>query len=103
MLEDEHTPQLRHELTTFQGIKRVHRGQEVMVYEGPQLEGEHDDCVISLCLANWGRVHGERGEPEPELEDLRDYLPRQRLARGGGWRFPSPPTYRFGAPGRGSP
>lgn len=114
VLQNEHSPQLRHELTTFQGLKRVHRGQEVMVYEGPQLEGEHDDCVISLCLANWGRVHGWSG-PEEEIEDLRDFLPRQ-ASRGGpafgggsGWMFPGTGTwifggsgegYRFGSPGR---
>jgi Terminase large subunit, T4likevirus-type, N-terminal len=107
VLENEHSPQLRHELTTFQGLKRVLRGQEVMVYEGPQLEGEHDDCVISLCLANWGRVHGWSG-PEEEVEDLRDFLPRP-ASRGslpfggaGGWSSfgGSSGGYRFGAPGR---
>ncbi|MCO5166597.1 MAG: terminase family protein [Planctomycetes bacterium] len=107
VLENEHSPQLRHELTTFQGLKRVLRGQEVMVYEGPQLEGEHDDCVISLCLANWGRVHGWSG-PEEEVEDLRDFLPRQgprnrpTFGATGGWSSfgGSSGGYRFGAPGR---
>ncbi|MEZ6189387.1 MAG: terminase family protein [Planctomycetota bacterium] len=95
VLENVHAPQLRHELATFQGIKRVHRGQEVMVYEGPQLEDEHDDCVISLCLANWGRVHGDHGEPEEELEDIRGFLPKEHVSRRPGWRFPSPPSWRF--------
>lgn len=113
LLENEYSPQVRHELATFQGIKRVHRGQEVMVYEGPQLEGEHDDCVISLCLANWGRVHGWSG-PEEELEDLRDFLPRQGPGGGtpfgggggwltggsSGWIFGGSSGYRFGSPGR---
>lgn len=51
---------LDYEMSKFQGIKRIHHGQEHMVYEGPQVPGEHDDCVISFCLANYGRVHGEK-------------------------------------------
>lgn len=51
---------LDYELSKFQAIKRIHHGQELMIYEGPQVRGEHDDCVISFCLANWGRVHGEK-------------------------------------------
>jgi len=69
VLEGEHTSQLRHEIEVFQGIKRVLHGQELLVYEAPQLEGEHDDCVISLALANWGRHHGEVGF-EDEVVDL---------------------------------
>lgn len=69
VLEGEHADQLRHELTVFQGIKRLVHGQEVMAYEGPQLKDEHDDCVVSLCLANWGRVHGWAG-PQDETEDF---------------------------------
>lgn len=72
VLENEHSDQLRHELTVFQGIKRQQHGREVMVYEGPQLKDEHDDCVISLCLANWGRVHGWQG-PEDETEDFSEF------------------------------
>lgn len=68
VVENEFTDQLRHELTLFQGIRRpAAHGQEVIVYEGPQLRGEHDDCVVSLCLANWGRVHRQEilsGETE---------------------------------------
>lgn len=64
--------QFEHELARFQGLKRVLQGQEVMVYEGPQVLGEHDDCVISLCLANWGRHHAwemrERVFSVPEIK-----------------------------------
>ncbi|MDC3379092.1 terminase family protein, partial [Planctomycetota bacterium] len=46
VLETEFSEQFRHELSRFQGIKRVIKGQEINVYEGPQIPGEHDDCVI---------------------------------------------------------
>jgi len=55
---------LDHELANFQGIKRIVHGQEVNIYEGPQIEGEHDDCVIAFCLANWGRTRSEE-KPDP--------------------------------------
>lgn len=55
VVRNEHFQQLDHELGVFQGVKRVYQGREIHVYEGPQVPGEHDDCVISLCLANWGR------------------------------------------------
>ncbi|HBP18000.1 MAG TPA: hypothetical protein DEA08_09430 [Planctomycetes bacterium] len=98
VLQNTHSAQLRHELATFQGIKRVHRGREVMVYEGPQVEGEHDDCVISLCLANWGRVRGGSG-PEEEIEDLREFvLDPDDMESDAGFRFGGG-GYRFGAPG----
>lgn len=59
----EHTDQLAYELGRFQGLRKpAHHGQTVITYEGPQLPGEFDDCVISLCLANWGRSRGEREE-----------------------------------------
>lgn len=57
---NEHSQALDYELSKFQAIKRTLHGQELMIYEGPQFKGEHDDCVISFCLANWGRVHGEK-------------------------------------------
>ncbi len=102
--DDEHTRQLRHELSVFQALKRVHHGQELMVYEGPQLEGEHDDCVISLALANWGRLHGHAPGDEDAVVDLGAFLRlNQRLVRDSGWRFPSPAAYRFGAPGASWP
>lgn len=64
VLENEHSGALDYELSKFQAIKRVHHGRELMVYEGPQIAGEHDDCVISFCLANWGRARaGEEHDP----------------------------------------
>lgn len=59
VLRNEHAEQLDYELSKFQGIKRQIHGQEVHVYEGPQVPGEYDDCVISFCLANWGRATAE--------------------------------------------
>jgi hypothetical protein len=82
--------QLRHELSLFQGLKKVHQGQETIVYAGPSIRGEHDDCVISLCLANWGRV-ALAGTPAdidgPEITPeqlLRDNLAINRHFRLGG-------------------
>ena len=70
MLRNEHAETLDYEMSQFQGLKRVLHGQEVNVYEGPQVPGEHDDLVIGFCLANWGRVHGD---PEPPPDDLGDF------------------------------
>lgn len=56
--EGEIARQARHELTFFASRREVVHGVEVIRYEGPQTQGEHDDCVIALCLANHGRVHG---------------------------------------------
>lgn len=53
-----HASDLRHELLFFTSTRRVVGGVERIVYEGPQGEDEHDDTVISLALANWGRIHG---------------------------------------------
>lgn len=75
---NEHSAALDYEMSKFQAIKRVHHGQELMIYEGPQIRGEHDDCVISFCLANWGRVHAEektdptRGDYSGWSDDLKD-------------------------------
>lgn len=83
--------QLDYELSKFQGIKRVIHGREENVYEGPQLEGEHDDCVISLCLANWGRSRGDKVDNEPV--NLAAHLPPGALPAqakpGGGFVAPS--------------
>lgn len=69
VIDNEFSNQLRHELKLFQGTRRIVQGKEVMNYEGPQLKDEHDDCVVSLCLANWGRLKGWSGG-EPEADDL---------------------------------
>ena len=55
VLQNDLATQLRYELCVFQGIKRVSQGREITSYGCPQRAGEHDDCVISLCLANWAR------------------------------------------------
>lgn len=56
----------RHELTFFEAHRQISGGVERWRYHGP--EGvkrdededneDHDDCVISLALANWGRANG---------------------------------------------
>jgi hypothetical protein len=71
--EGEHSGALEYELSTFQAIKRVHHGRELMIYEGPQIAGEHDDCVISFCLANWGRSRDDTGE-DPLAGDFSGFL-----------------------------
>ena len=90
-------PHLRHELTFFESHREIVGGVERIRYHGPQGEGEddHDDCVISLALANWGRLHGWEG-PQEETEDLVDYVrAAQRRTRhghggalSGGYIFP---------------
>ena len=70
VLVNPHAEQLRHELRLFQAIRRVVQGKEHVVYQGPQLRGEHDDCVISLCLAVWGRAQRAAeldGESVPDV------------------------------------
>lgn len=85
--------QLRHELKLFQGLKKVQQGHETIVYSGPQIRGEHDDCVLSLCLANWGRLAlaGSSGASDgPEITPaqlLRDNLAINRQLRLGAPRL----------------
>jgi hypothetical protein len=82
VLQNEHAAQLDYEMSRFQGIKRQIHGQEVYVYEGPQVAGEFDDCVISLCLANWGRVSAE---PEDRSDGgIAAFKPRGPSSGGGG-------------------
>lgn len=76
--DDEPGKVLRHELTFFEAHRTIVAGVERWRYHGPQSgkaekadattededDEDHDDCVISLALANWGRVHGwEGGDP----------------------------------------
>ena len=96
------TPHLRHELTFFESHREVVGGAERMRYHGPQGDGEddHDDCVLSLALANWGRVHGWEG-PQDEVEDLSEYVRATDVldrrsdwlnqSAGGGYYFPAEP------------
>lgn len=76
--------QLDYEMSRFQGIKRVHHGRELMIYEGPQVPGEHDDCVISLCLANHGRVHGEVKVDPHEKGDFTGFAEGTTLGKASG-------------------
>ncbi len=66
VLVNEHAEQLRHELRLFQAVRRIVQGKAQVSYQGPQLRGEHDDCVISLCLAHWGRLQLDE---TPEVPD----------------------------------
>jgi hypothetical protein len=59
--------ELRHEMTWFEEHTYVVGGVQRSRYHAPEGSGsededgddrDHDDCVISLALANWGRVHG---------------------------------------------
>lgn len=59
----QHVDQLIYEAGRMQVVQKAVHGQPIKVYEGPQIEGEHDDCVISLALANWGRTRGAGGGP----------------------------------------
>ncbi len=99
----EHADHLRHELAFFECHREVVAGVERIRYHGPQGDGEddHDDCVISFALANWGRIHGWEG-PQGETEDLQEYLdaldvltepseplPWQFRPPESGWMFPT--------------
>ncbi|MBL4850211.1 MAG: terminase family protein [Planctomycetes bacterium] len=65
VLRNDLAPQLHYELRRFQGIKRVSQGREIVSYGCPQIHGEHDDCVLSLCLANWARLKLLERESQP--------------------------------------
>lgn len=66
--EGQHSDDLRAELTYFPRPERRNEGGvEMLVYKGPSDEGEeHDDTVISLALARWGRDNAwgeEKADP----------------------------------------
>lgn len=101
------TEHLRHELAFFESHREAIGGVERVRYHGPEGEGEddHDDCVISLALANWGRLHGWEGR-QGETENLQEYVDAQLEAReedpptwpftpGSGWSFPSGRGWMF--------
>jgi hypothetical protein len=69
ILRNEHHDSVDHELGVFQGRKTTYQGREIQIYEGPQIPGEHDDWVLSLCLANWGRYVTE-ARPDPTQADF---------------------------------
>jgi hypothetical protein len=74
---------LDYELSKFQAIRCQKHGTEYMRYEGPQIRGEHDDCVISFCLANYGRAQDDHVEAKPiRLSSLRRSKGARRRTRG---------------------
>lgn len=79
--------QIKHELLWFDFTRTVTAGVERIKYEGPQSEGEHDDTVIGLALANFGRRNG----PAVVTTVSDSYRPRGegRGERGknAGWRI----------------
>ena len=83
VLRNDMASQLDYEMSKFQGIKRIRQGREEHVYEGPQVPGEFDDCVISFCLANWGRVHAEK-VPDPLSGDFSGFADGTEFGRRGG-------------------
>ncbi len=68
---------LDYEMSKFCGTKGVLHGRETMSYEGPQIRGEHDDTVISFCLANWGRSRGEKVD-DPLRGDFSGFDPDRK-------------------------
>lgn len=95
--EGELAAQCRDELVFFPPpIRRAIHGREVFVYEGvPDGEDAFDDCVISLALANEGRIHGWDGNPS-EPVDLRKFV---SASQSSGPKGPGV-GYRFQLPGR---
>ena len=87
---------LRHEMVFFESHREVVGGVERMRYHGPEGRGDddHDDCVISLALANWGRIHGWDGF-KPADVDWSQYLAQGQGTSNNGNR-----GYRFRLPGR---
>ena len=80
--------QFAHELSMFQGIKKVNKGVEYTAFEGPQIEGEHDDCVISLVLAHWGVKHAWEGVWE-DTSKPEEFMQQPGLSGPGGGQFGS--------------
>lgn len=70
LLRNEHFDTYDHELAEFQGRTVLVQGREIKKYEGPRVKGEHDDCVISLCLANYGRHNTEAKPAKTSLNQL---------------------------------
>lgn len=71
-----------HEMARFQMLKKVVRGEEITVFEGPQGADDHDDCPISFALANWGRLHAWEDKHRDEAVDLGAFVRASRKATG---------------------
>lgn len=78
------------ELSKFQGKQKASKGQRWIAYEGPQIEGEHDDCPISLCLAHWGVQHAWEGVWE-DNSAAGDFLAQPGLGGSGDDDFDDTP------------
>lgn len=94
---------LRHEMTFFEAHRQIVGGVERWRYHGPEGVArddqdedneDHDDCVISLALANWGRVHGWEKPREPV--NLGSFVSAARSTTTDGGQGPG---YRFRLPG----
>lgn len=73
------------ELGRFQMLTQARDGEDVTKYRAPDLPGEHDDCPISFCLANWGRLHAYEGRwRSPETPDFKAFLRASRAAAATG-------------------
>ena len=99
VLENEFSDQLRYELSRFQGTQHVVHGRVEIRYECPEVRGEHDDCVIALCLANWVRHHGLI-RPKPVRADIRRYVESAKRVFGGD-HWPKTPGHDGGYYGPG--
>lgn len=75
---DERGQILRHEMTFFEAHRILRPTGEEWRYHGPEgvarddedeENEDHDDCVISLALANWGRVNGWEQHMDPLAGD----------------------------------
>lgn len=92
--QDDLGAELRHEMTWFEEHTYVVGGVQRSRYHAPEGSGaededgddrDHDDCVISLALANWGRVHGwEKDQPRSVLKSLLSPESRRRGRPGAG-------------------
>ena len=82
---------IRHEMVFFESHREVKGGSELMTYHGPEGDGDddHDDIVISLALANWGRIHGWDGYKAAPV-DLSQYIAPPGQSSHSGYQFRLP-------------
>lgn len=93
----------RNEFLFYEGRRRIVGGVEQWSYSGPKSEpagdsptgeGEdHDDCVLSLALANWGREHGWDVAPPVGDGGIASFRPGGGPSGGGAegaWSAPLP-------------
>lgn len=87
--DGDHASALHDELLYFPRPVRTNEGGvEVLVYPGPSDDDdEHDDTVIALSLARWGRVHAWEETQDPLAGDFSGFVAPRGL--GGGRRSAS--------------